>query len=135
MTAFKTEDDLYRYVGGIFEAAFADPDLGPRLTSTGLVLGVRCTEPDCALVIDTVNNKVYGYAADAPLDAEMAMTAETANRYWQGKVSLPVALARGQIKIEGSLGLLLKLAPLSSRLFPLYLERLRADGREDLIVS
>lgn len=67
-------------------------------------------------------------------DAAMTMSTETANAYWQGTVNLPFAMARGKITVQGSVAKLLALAPLSRRLFPVYVEMLRADGREDLIV-
>ena len=44
-------------------------------------------------------------------------------------------MARGKVKIAGPIAKLLRLTPLSSRLFPIYVERLRADGRDDLIVD
>ncbi len=33
MTGFADEDELYRYIGGIFETALADPELEPKLPS------------------------------------------------------------------------------------------------------
>lgn len=65
----------------------------------------------------------------------MTMSTETANAYWQGKVNLTFAMARGTVKVDGTITTLLQLAPLSKRLFPIYVERLRADGRDDLVVG
>jgi putative sterol carrier protein len=132
---FRDEDELNRYVGGIFEAAMADEETGPKLAQTGLVLGMACTDPEGVLTIDLPNGKVHqGPGGPAP-DATMAMATETANAYWQGKVNLPFAMARGKIKVEGTMTKLLALAPLAKKLFPVYLERLQRDGRDDLIVS
>ncbi|MEU1994040.1 hypothetical protein ABZ511_06285 [Nocardia gamkensis] len=74
MTAFKNEEDLYDYVGWIFETAFADLEIGPKLADTGLVLEMRCSEPDCAIVIDAGRSQVRAVAADAPVDAALVMT-------------------------------------------------------------
>ena len=65
----------------------------------------------------------------------MTMSAETQNAYWQGKVNLPFAMARGQVSVAGNVAQLLKLAPLSKRLFPVYVQRLNDDGRDDLIIA
>jgi len=62
------------------------------------------------------------------------MTADTGNGYWQGKVNLPLAMAKKKIKVEGNVGSLLKLAPLGKKLYPGYIERLKNDGRDDLLV-
>ena len=135
MPSFTQKDDLYRFVGGIFETAFADPELGAKLAATGLVLKLVCTEPDSSLVIDTAKKTVRADASREPADATMTMSSDTANGYWQGKVNLVFAIARGKVKVEGPVGKLLKLTPLSKRLFPVYIERLKADGRDDLIVN
>jgi len=63
----------------------------------------------------------------------MSMTADIANRYWQGKVNLPLSMAKGQIKVSGNVAGLLKLAPLGKKLYPLYTGMLEADGRSDLL--
>jgi putative sterol carrier protein len=78
---------------------------------------------------------VRGRLADgAPATATMSMTADTGNAYWQGKVNLPLAMAKKKIKVEGNVASLLKLAPLAKKLYPSYIERLKSDGRDDLIV-
>ena len=62
------------------------------------------------------------------------MTADMGNAYWQGKVNLPLAMAKSKIKVQGNVASLLKLAPLGKKLYPAYIESLKADGREDLLV-
>jgi putative sterol carrier protein len=134
MPGFANEDELYRYTGGIFLKAFEDPELGPKVKESGLKFAVKCTEPDCALTVDLVNHTVEK-GADDSADAALLMTTETSNAYWQGKVNLPFAMARGKVKVEGNVAKLLALSPLSKKLIPLYVDMLKADGRDDLIVS
>jgi len=134
---FGSEDELYRYIGGIFETALVDPELAPKLEATGLVLKMQCTDPDSALIIDLPGRTVHKGADGSGPDAQatMIMSTETANAYWQGKVNLTFAMAKGKVKVEGTITKLLQLAPLSKRLFPVYVDRLRADGRDDLVVA
>jgi hypothetical protein len=133
VVAFTDEQDLRRYVGGIFEQALADPVLGPKLVATGVTLKVVTTEPDAVLVIDLPARTVaLGSEADAA-DATMRMNSDVANRFWQGKVNMPVAMARGQVKVDGRVGALLKLVPSTKQLFPAYVDLVTADGRTDLL--
>ncbi len=44
----------------------------------------------------------------------MSMEADTAHRFWLGKVNVTTALARGQIKASGPVAKILKLVPLTS---------------------
>ena len=130
---FKDAGEVRKYLGGVFETAFADPEIGPKLRDTGIVLKTVYTEPDAVLVIDTVNGEVREADADAEATAQMSMTADTGNAYWQGKVNLPLAMAKSRIKVEGNVASLLKLAPLGKKLFPVYIDAIKADGREDLL--
>lgn len=93
------------------------------------------TEPEAVVVVDMAEKSVReGLAGGRPPGATMFMTADTGNAYWQGKVNLPLAMAKKKIKVEGNVASLLKLAPLGKKLYPSYIERLKNDGRNDLIV-
>ena len=131
---FTSSDEVVTYIGGIFEAAFADADLAPRLKATGVVLRFAFTDPDTDLVVDFGEGTVGAAAPGAEIGATMTMSADTGNGYWQGKVNLPLAMAKGAIRVDGKVAPLLKLAPLSKKLYPVYIDRLTADGRTDLLV-
>jgi hypothetical protein len=132
---FNNSAEVTKYIGGIFEAAFQDPEIGPKLKDTGLVVAFDFTDPAAIVVIDMANQTVReGHDGGAPAMATMAMTADTGNAYWQGKVNLPLAMAKKKIRVDGNVASLLKLAPLGKKLFPGYIQRLEDDGRDDLIV-
>jgi putative sterol carrier protein len=63
----------------------------------------------------------------------MTMDADTAHRFWLGKVNVTVALARGQMKARGPVAKILKLVPLTKPVFPRYRALLEDDQREDLL--
>ncbi|AFJ34638.1 MULTISPECIES: SCP2 sterol-binding domain-containing protein [Mycobacterium] len=132
---FKDSAEVTKYIGGIFETAFQDEEIGPKLVATGLVVAFDFTDPEALVVIDMANKSVReGLEGGAPPNATMSMTAETGNGYWQGKVNLPLAMAKKKIKVDGNVASLLKLAPLGKKLYPSYIERLKNDGRDDLLV-
>ncbi|NMO01464.1 SCP2 sterol-binding domain-containing protein [Gordonia sp. TBRC 11910] len=130
---FKDADEVRKYLGGIFESAFADPEIGDKLRNTGIVLKTVYTEPDAALVIDARKGTVTSSDGTEEVSAQMSMSADTGNAYWQGKVNLPLAMAKSRIKVDGNVASLLKLAPLGKKLYPAYIEALKADGRDDLL--
>src|ERR1700681_1233980 len=135
---FTNSAEVSKYIGGIFETAFEDPEIGPKLVDTGLVVAFDFTEPDAVVVIDMANKAVRegleGGAGGPPPTETMSRTADTGNAYWQGKVNLPLAMAKKKIKVDGNVASLLRLAPLAKKLYPSYIERLKSDGRDDLIV-
>jgi len=131
---FADADEVERYLGGIFEEALRDEELGPKLRATGISLKTVYRNPDVTLLIDLGNGVVLRADESTEAGAEMRMTADTGNAYWQGKVNLPLSMAKGKVTVSGNIAALLKLAPLSKRLIPAYIERLAADGRADLLV-
>ncbi len=132
---FNNADEVTKYIGGIFEAAFEDPEIGPKLVDTGLVIAFDFTDPEAVVIIDMVNKSVrQGHEGGPPAMSTMAMTADIGNAYWQGKVNLPLAMAKKKIKVDGNVASLLKLAPMGKKLYPIYIQRLKDDGREDLLV-
>ena len=132
---FANSAEVTNYIGGIFETAFEDDEIGPKLVDTGLVVAFDFTDPEALVVIDMADKSVREGLADGPAPtATMSMTADTGNAYWQGKVNLPLAMAKKKIKVDGNVGSLLKLAPLGKKLYACYIERLQSDGREDLLV-
>jgi putative sterol carrier protein len=131
---FNNSEEVTKYIGGIFEEAFEDPEIGPKLVDTGLVVAFDFTDPDALVVVDMPNKVVTGGAGGPDPSATMTMTAELGNAYWQGKVNLPMAMAKRKVKVDGNVASLLKLAPLGKKLYAGYIQRLKDDGREDLIV-
>ena len=131
---FKDSEEVTKYIGGIFEVAFDDPEIGPKLAATGLVVAFDFTDPEAAVVVDMPNRAVGGGHQGGPApSATMTMTAETGNAYWQGKVNLPLAMAKKKVKVDGNVASLLKLAPLAKKLYPGYIQHLKDDGRDDLL--
>ncbi|RZI83008.1 MAG: sterol carrier protein [Microbacterium sp.] len=133
MTAFASTDEATRYISSVFEAGFADPEIAEQLAKSGLVLRMELSDPDAVITVDTAAGRID--VGDSALEVNMtlSLSSETANRFWQGKVSIPMAVARGHIKVSGALPKLLALLPSAKKLNAQYVDRLRADGRDDLI--
>jgi len=63
----------------------------------------------------------------------MRMTSEVANRFFQGKESVPLALALGRVKLAGPPLKLLQLAPVTNPIHPVYRAWLRRSGLDHLL--
>ena len=127
MAVFKDESEVYNYIGGIFEEALADPEVGQKFAASGVILRVKYSDPDSTLTVDMPGRKVF-YGEDArngpkPV-IEMSMKADTAHRFWLGNVNITAAMAKGQVKAKG---------PIPKILFPRYRDSLVRSGRTDLV--
>lgn len=135
MTMFKDSDEVHHFIGGIFDDAMADDDLGPRFAESGVILKLNYTDPDASLVVDMPNREVHKGDLSAAPDptVEMWMTADVGHKFWLGEVNISVALAKGTMRAKGPVPKILKLVPLAKELFPRYRKQLEAESREDLL--
>ena len=132
-TTFADTDEAAKYLGSVFRAGFDDPQIRAKLEASDLVLRMELSDPDLRMTVDMHTGDIV--VGETGLEPNMTLTlsSDTANRFWQGKVGVPLAVARGQIKIDGALPKLLALLPSAKTLNARYIERLEADGRQDLL--
>ncbi len=137
MTAFKDADEVYEYIGGMFETATATPSFVDATKGGNLVVLVRQTNPDAAILVDFPGQSVVtgDEAIAGEHTVQLRMSSDNANRFWQGKLNFTLAMAQRKVKLDGRRSVALKLLPLTEELFETYRSRLREAGREDLLVA
>jgi putative sterol carrier protein len=135
MSTFKDAEEVYAYLGRMFEIAVNDPQFINATKGGDLVVRLTMTDPASTLVIDFPGQKVTcGEAAEgAPSTVELKMSADNSHKFWLGKLNLTLAMAQGKAKMTGSRTKALKLLPLTKPLFAKYEELLRDAGRDDLL--
>lgn len=134
MSAFRTPKEFREVMDRIFSLMDEDPDMGPRLRDADvpqrfefedldLVVNVRAATPgeDANLVW------VWSDDVDWEPKVHMSMSSETANRYFQGKENVPMALARRRIKAGGDVKAALALMPITKPVFGHYRELVERD--------
>jgi putative sterol carrier protein len=133
---FKDADEVYSYIGRLFEDLAQDEELSPKFRKANTVVQYRYRNPESVITVsllDSGDGRVD--CGDTELEPEVVMTmdADTAHRFWLGKVNVTVALARGQMKAKGPVAKILKLVPLTKPVFPRYRAMLEESGRQDLL--
>ena len=136
MSTFKNADEVYDYIGKMFETAVTDPTFIEATKDSELVIKLTQTDPTATILIDFPGQKVTcGEAAlGAPATVDLRMSSDDSHKFWLGKLNFTLALAQRKVKMEGSRTKALKLLPLTKPLFATYEELLRAAGRQDLLV-
>ena len=134
MGAYKSAEDLYKYMGQIFSLAFETPGLKEKLNATGVTLRLNLTDPDSTIAVD-FGNGVVQYGSDITMDVavDLEMTADNAHKFWLGKLNVPLAIAKRDIKVHGSVQKVLKLAPLMQPLHEKYQQILKDAGLEEML--
>jgi hypothetical protein len=135
MPYFKDAEDVYAHLGRLFEDIIADEDLGQRFKRADTIVQIRMRRPDSQVTLKALEEEDlvvdFGVTELRP-EVVLAMDADTAHRFWLGKVNVTVALARGQISARGPVAKILKLVPLVDPVRGRYESRLQDAGRQDL---
>jgi hypothetical protein len=133
---FKDADEVYRFIGKLFQDLATDDELAPQFRKANTIVQYQYREPESQITVslrDEDDGRVD--LGDTTMEPEVVMTmeADTAHRFWLGKVNVTVALARGQMKAKGPVAKILKLVPLTKPIFPRYRQMLEDAGRRDLL--
>ena len=136
MPYFKDADEVYAYIGRLFEELSQDEELAPKFQKANTIVQYRYREPESVITVSLLDGEDGQVdCGDTDLEPEVVMTmdADTAHRFWLGKVNVTVALARGQMKAKGPVAKILKLVPLTKPIFPRYRAILEQSDRQDLL--
>ena len=136
MAYFKDADEVYAFIGKLFEDLADDPELGPKFRKADTIVQYQYRNPESQITVrmrDGEDSQVDLGDTDLEPEVVMTMEADTAHRFWLGNVNVTVALARGQMKAKGPVAKILKLVPLVKPVFPRYRKQLEEAGRADLI--
>jgi putative sterol carrier protein len=133
---FKDADEVYAYIGRLFEELSQDEELSPKFQKANTIVQYRYREPESVITVSLLegeDGQVDCGETDLEPEVVMTMDADTAHRFWLGKVNVTVALARGQMKARGPVAKILKLVPLTKPIFPRYRAILEQSDRQDLL--
>jgi hypothetical protein len=133
MSVFKSPQEFREVMDRTFTLMSEDPDMGPRLreadtpqrfefTDVGMVVNIRAGDAD-------EPNLAWEWSDQISWEprVRMAMSSETANRYFQGKENVAIAIARRRIKAGGDVKAALQIIPITKPLFTRYREMIAAD--------
>ena len=136
MAYFKDDQEVYAYIGKLFEDLAVDPELAPKFRKADTIVQYQYRNPESQITVrlkEEGEPRVDLGRTDMDPEVVMSMEADTAHKFWLGKVNVTVALARGQMKAKGPVAKILKLVPLVKPVFPKYKQQLTDAGREDLV--
>ena len=136
MAYFKDEQEVYDHIGKLFQDLMRDDELVPKFQRANTVVQYGFRNPESTITVKMLESEepqVDLGATTLEPEVTMTMDADTAHRFWLGKVNVTVALARGQMKAKGPVAKILKLVPLVKPVFPRYRAQLEAAGRTDLV--
>ena len=118
----------------VFAMMSTDPEMGPKLRDAETPQ--RFEFPDVDLVVNITyaedrgdENLRWEWTDDVPWEPEVKMTmdSEVANRYFQGKENVAMAIARRRIKTSGNVKKALALIPITKPIYGPYRDLLERE--------
>jgi hypothetical protein len=134
MAEFKSAAEFREVMDKVFTIMSTDPAMGPKLREARVPQ--RFEFPDQDAVVNITHDDSGGgqnlrweWSDDVDWEpkVEMTMDSEVANKYFQGKENVPIALARRRIKSSGDIKAALKLIPITKPVFEQYRELLERE--------
>jgi hypothetical protein len=133
VAAFASPEEFRQVMERTFTLMAEDPEMGPALRDANVPL--RFVFPDLGLVANVGPgrpggpNLVWGWGDDVGWEAvaELSMDSKVANRFFQGRENVPVALAMRRIRTGGDVSAAMTLIPIIKPLRPRYRELLTRD--------
>ena len=125
--SFESAKELREVIDKIFTLMDTDPDMGPKLRDADVPQRFEFDDVDLVVNIraardDEDGNLHWEWSDDVDWKSkvQMTMSSEVANRYFQGKENVPMAVARRRIKTGGDLKAALALIPITKPIYDQY---------------
>src|SRR5919197_4305760 len=127
MTEFSSAREFREVMDKVFTLMSTDPEMGPELRDARVPQRFEFPDQDAVVNITYDDdggeqNLRWEWSDDVAWSptVEMVMDSEVANKYFQGKENVPIALARRRIKSSGDMKAALKLIPITKPVFAKY---------------
>src|SRR5215204_4126732 len=138
--SFDSPTEFKEVIDRVFSMMDEDPDMGPKLRDADVPMRYEFEDVDLVANIraardDEDGNLHWEWSDDVDWDSkvQMTMSSEVANRYFQGKENVPMAVARRRIKTGGDLKAALALIPITKPVYKQYRDYLERE-KEHLLV-
>ena len=125
---FSSPKEFREVMDRIFSLMSEDPDMGPKLRDADVPQRFEFGDLDLVVNIragrDDEGNLHWEWSDDVDWEprVQMKMTSEVANRYFQGKENIAIAIARRRIKTGGDVRAALALIPITKPVYARYRE-------------
>jgi hypothetical protein len=132
--SFNSSKEFREVMDKVFTMMSTDPEMGPKLRDAETPQ--RFEFPDVDMVVNVTyaegdgdENLRWQWTDDVPWEPEVKMTmdSDVANRYFQGKENVAMAIARRRIKTSGNVKKALELIPITKPIYARYRELLEAE--------
>jgi hypothetical protein len=133
-TEFNGPKEFRTVMDRVFTLMSEDPEMGPKLRDADVPQRFEFEDVDMVVNIRAARAGEDGCLywewnddVDWKPKVKMNMSSQTANKYFQGKENVPIAIARRRIKASGDVKAALALIPITKPVYPQYRDVVEAE--------
>lgn len=136
MVSFESKEQFMEIFNNFWAKATQETEVMAKMTKSKIVVRFDVEDPEVKMTINFrdpgPNGEIGTLSFDSDVEPEVAVwsKSETTNKFWQNKLSTTVAMAKGEVKLQGSitkaLGLMGKIKPLY-KIYPAVLKEMGLD--------
>ena len=140
MPFYESSEQLQEVFEKFWVLAKQNDEVMGKLLKSQLVVRFDIVQPEIRVTMNFRDPGPDGdigtmsFDSDGEPEISVWSTSETTNKFWQGKLNATIAMAKGEIKMQGSvakaLGLLSKIKPL----YKIYPEVLKEMGLDNMVL-
>ena len=133
MMSFSSPTEFRQVMDKTFSIMSEDPEMGPQLREADTPQRFEFTDYEMVVNIRPGGagepNLRWEWSDDVRWEpkVKMTMSSETANRYFQGKENVAIAIARRRIKAGGDVKAALAIIPITKPLYARYREMIASE--------
>ena len=141
MTFFESKEQFIQVFREFWSRALAIQEVYEKLVESKIIVRFDVTQPELAMTLDFRNEGPDGQIGTMSFEPDseqpdivVSSKSDVTNKFWQGKLRTSIAMAKGDVKLKGSiakgLGLIGKIKPLEA----VYIEVLKDLGLNQLLI-
>ena len=134
MAEFRSADEFREVMDRVFTIMSTDPEMGPKLRDAQVPQRFEFPDQDAVVNITYEDSGgeqnlkwKWSDAVDWDPQVEMTMDSDVANKYFQGKENVAMAIARRRIKTSGNVKKALALIPITKPIYAQYRDMLEVE--------
>lgn len=138
---FRDAEHLYKVFDQILRNILSDPELGPQLAKSKMIIQWVYHDPDAIVTFNFKDPPREGYYGDWKFgpcdwipDVTTYQSASFGLAFLQGMENPMIAVARGQVKAKGNIAALMKMLPIARPMARRVRKILYQIGEEALVI-
>lgn len=138
---FRDAEHLYKVFDHILKNILSDPELGPKLANSKMIIQWVYHDPDAVVTFNFKDAPREGYFGDWAFgptewkpDVTTYQSASFGLAFLQGMENPMIAVARGHVKAKGNIAALMKMLPVARPMARRVRKLLYLMGEEALVI-